>query len=204
LLAGLVIAVLIAVFLRRGQRPENPALPPSFTPGPGVVLRASEVPSGQDSGRTFLLTYDAQEPVNRFRFFYTPKAPSGDSPFVITRGALETDSGSNTALLAALAAMHGGRPPAPSSTRVAHMTIDVAVLGERLARQAGEHLIAGEFTDEVPGSWLVTKLFLPAAAEDEEQPEVFLVIDADGGRAEFLMKDPEYWPALGERLATVL
>jgi hypothetical protein len=100
--------------------------------------------------------------------------------------------------------MHGGQAPAQPNMRVAHITLDVAVLGERLARQAGNHVIAGEFTDDVPGPWLVTKLFLPASSSDEEQPEVFLVIDAEGGRAEFLMKDPEYWPALGERLATVL
>jgi hypothetical protein len=61
-----------------------------------------------------------------------------------------------------------------------------------------------EFTDDVPGPWLVTKLFLPAASAEEEQPEIFLAIDAAAGRAELLMKDPDYWPALGERLATVL
>jgi len=89
------------------------------------------------------------------------------------------------------------------------LDITAAVLGQSLSHGPGKDVLAGEFTSQPAGDWIVLKLFLDTpdgATTDKlgEPAELFLALNPVAGRGWFLAKDPEYWPELNRVLATVL
>jgi hypothetical protein len=198
--AVILVLGVIVVLLRRSAPSKPRTL--AFDPIPGITLSALEI-TNTGPERSFNIEYTGGADTPRFAFRYNPKAPPNDSPFVITRGALSSRAGSRPAtLLRALAQAHGAVPEVHTVTRVDRLEVDVALLGEHLTRGRGNHVIAGEFTDDSPGPWIVTKLFVPSSGE--EPAEIFLALNPDERRAEFLVKDTEYWPLLARSLASVL
>ena len=204
---ALILALALGLLALRFRR--SPAATPTAPPFvliPGIRLTVTEVLDRSGLTRHFELVHAADGDTARFRFSYEPKVPDRGSPFTISHGTIASVPGSQPgALLAALAEAHGGDPMlAVSDRRVAQVALDVGLLGQQLQRRAGNHVIAGEFTDDDIGPWIVTKLFIPGRTADDEPGEIFLAMNTATGEAEFVVKDPEYWPLLAPRLAEIL
>jgi hypothetical protein len=162
-----------------------------------------------DSMRVFEAEYPVDRPIARFAISFRSFAQeSSDMPVV--KAALMARPGSDArGLLQALARLHGGQARSTSGRRLAQIDVTAAVLGQGLSHGPGTNVIAGEFTDQPKGDWLVLKLFLDTAdgATTEkigEPAELFVALNGVTGEGWFLVKDPEYWPELNRVLALVL
>ena len=104
------------------------------------------------------------------------------------------------ALLNALAVAHGLKQVPPSGPHVNVLRLDAALFGTHLARgNITRDVIAGEFTFARPGSWTVLKLFF-----GDDEAELFLALDPASGRADLLVKDPDYGEPLLRELGRIL
>jgi hypothetical protein len=200
-LAGLVAAIvtpqLRAVMMTSlSQQPDS------------VEFRVKEI-SSQGATRLFEAEYAAARAVARFGIeFRVPGAGSGDMPVV--RAAIIAHSGSDCRpLLQALARLHSGSVAPIAPRRLQRIDITAGILGQSLSHGPGTNVIAGEFSTQPRGDWLVLKLFLDTpdgatTAKIGEPAELFVAINPVQGRGWFLVKDPEYWPELNRVLAAVL
>jgi len=159
--------------------------------------------------RLFEAEYAANGAAAGFAIAFRPPE-AGASTMPVVRAAVLSRRGSDArSLLAALARLHGGSLTRNTPRRLSRIDITAAVLGQSLSHGAGADVIAGEFSTQPAGDWLVLKLFLdtPDGATTErigEPAELFVALNASGRRGWFLVKDPEYWPELNRVLATVL
>jgi len=136
---------------------------------------------------------------------HTPSA--NDGSFAVTRGTFASVSGSRAEpLLHALAVMHGSAPVVPKSMRrTGELAVDVGILGVGLTPGVSPRsAIAGAFSSTQPGPWTVLKLFFPSIDAAVGQPELYLALNEAAGEAQFLWKNPDYWPTLSSTLASVL
>jgi len=162
-----------------------------------------------DSMRFFDAEYSSGGAVARFVLTFRATPPtSGNMPVV--KAALMARPGSDArGLLASLAQLHGGSLSRETPRRLRRLDITAAVLGQFLSHGPGSNTIAGEFSEQPRGDWLVLKLFLdtPDGATTTkigEPAEIFVALNPVAGRGWFLVKDPEYWPELNRVLAAVL
>jgi hypothetical protein len=122
-----------------------------------------------------------------------PRRPASSRDFSFAHGVLHGGGGSAPdAFLKALAEALEAGAPWPGRAAAVEMPLDVGILGDSLARGALDQkgrVIAGEFTDARPGSWLVAKLFLK-----DGEAEVFLALSATERLGLLIKKDPEYGP----------
>ena len=173
-----------------------------------VEFRVSE-PQSPDSLRLLEAEYSAGGRVARFAFtFHALPLASSDISFIRV-GLLSRPSSDPSALLAALAHLHGGSLNSKKPPRLSRLDITAGVLGQSLSHGPGKDVIAGEFSTDPRGDWLVLKLFLDTpdgatTAKIGEPAEIFVALNPAAGRGWFLAKDPEYWPELNRVLATVL
>ena len=207
-LALALIGLLLFFFLRRKQPSASTGPAPDLTSGV-VRLKAHEVATQHPDQRSFDLAFSDGSAESRVRFSVTPKDVPADQPAAFTKAMLTRLPGSSPSpLLGALAAAHGGNIPSQTPTPIDSEAIDVAFFGAQLSVGASARWnVAGAFTNEPPGDWLVVKLFVPGtpAVPDADEPgELFLAVNSTTGEAMFLVKDPDYWPQLASGFGGIL
>ena len=157
--------------------------------------------------RRYVLVYGSRADTTRVAFAFAPTPLANDGSFAVTRGTFASVNGSHAEpLLHALAVMHGSAPVVPKSTRrTGELAVDVGILGVGLTLGvSSESAIAGSFSSTQPGPWTVLKLFFPSIDAAVGQPELYLALNEAAGEAQFLWKNPDYWPTLSPTLASVL
>ena len=173
-----------------------------------VEFRVREAQSS-DSMRLFEAEYATGGTVARFAFTFRALPPaSGDISF-IKLALLSRPASDATTLLGALPRLHGGSLSPNKARRLLRLDITAGLLGQSLSHGRGKDVIAGEFSTDPRGDWLVLKLFLDTpdgatTARIGEPAEMFVALNPAAGRGWFLAKDREYWPELNRVLATVL
>jgi hypothetical protein len=136
----------------------------------------------------------------RFDIDLELRAPESRAEFAFTRGSFRARDGSKAEdLLSALAQAHHVARLAARTPRVAAVSFVTAILGRELSRGRGTDVLAGEFTSNPKGPWIVAKLFLPP-----EDAEIFVAVNPSAGVGLFVPKDDEYWRDLEPVLASVL
>ncbi len=184
------VLVFMAVSLACGRSRSTP--PPD---APDVVT--FRIAPGAGGG--FVATHEARGTTARFRIdLKLPAAPSESPSF--SSGAFTREAGSDgSVLMEHLAqALQAKRVP-PAAAGVQTLPFGAAVLGQKLSRGPGKDAIAGEFTSDPAGGWIVTKLFL-----GEGEGEVFLALDPEAGWGQFIMKDPAYGDDVVAELGRIL
>jgi hypothetical protein len=173
-----------------------------------VEFRIREAPSS-DSTRVFEAEYSEAGTVARFAFTFRALPPTSSDISFIKLALLSRPGSDASALLGALARLHSGSLSKKKPPRLLRLDISAGVLGQSLSHGPGKDVIAGEFSTNPRGDWLVLKLFLDTpdgATTDKigEPAEIFVALNPSAGRGWFLPKDPEYWPELNRVLAMVL
>lgn len=166
-----------------------------------VVLHALELPASEEA-RGWRLSFVDGSASGSFEFVMRVPARAGStSPVAFTQGSLRRVAGvKGQALVQAIGRAFRADSAPEMAERVDSLSIDVGVLGTRLAHHTGKKSVyAGEFTADEPGDWLVTKLFLAAG-----EVEVFLAIDTHSGEAQLIAKDPEYANGVFKEFARIL
>jgi hypothetical protein len=205
LVGGTVL--LLAVFVLLARRRGSPA-PQLALPGEplddAVPLAVRETSLAGATERTFEAEYRGGGEVARFGFSFVPKPVPADGPAAFTTGRVSSRAGSHTSgLMFALAQAHGARAGKVNASRRSALDVDVGFFGDKLHRGAGAgSVIAGAFSSEPLGSWIVVKLFVPT--DGDEPGELFLALNPEHGEGLFLVKDPEYWGLLENPLWSVL
>ena len=214
-IAFVMVALLVAFIVWRSRSSASDSdvsVPSTDEPSSVVGLGVNELPSSAPGQRLFELVYDRGAGVTQLRFSYVPKPVGADAPASFTRASLYRQPPSQAEpLLEALARAHAARRTPRPVEPLEHLDCEAALFGERLSMEKGQNVIAGAFTNDPAGSWIVLKLFIPPSSgraafeEDEQEPaELFLALDPVSHQAVFLAKDPEYWPALERELSRVL
>ena len=175
-------------------------------PGPsqkdGIVSLRIQDHSSSGPTRRYVLAYGSGPAACHFFFAFdtTGRSAKGTSyRFVPAYLAHRTDCHPSV-LLNELAVAHGLKQVPRAGPHLNVLPLDAALFGTQLARgDVTRDVIAGEFTFARQGSWTVLKLFF---ADDEA--EVFLALDPATGRADFLVKDPDYGEPLLRELGRIL
>jgi len=173
-----------------------------------VEFRIKEARSA-DSLRVFEAEYLGDSTVARFAIAFRPIPKSSGELSFLKVAVLSRPNSNSRDLLRALARIHDSSARSTKPGRLQRLDITAAVLGQSLSHGPGKDVLAGEFTSQPAGDWIVLKLFLDTpdgATTDKlgEPAELFLALNPVAGRGWFLTKDPEYWPELNRVLATVL
>ena len=126
--------------------------------------------------------------------------PPVEARFFFTGATLSRRAGSDCSeFLEALAPTLGFTGEMPTVGAVSKLDASVAVLGQNQSRASKNAEVAGGFTSNPVGTWLVTKLFLA-----DGEGEVFLNLNPDDGAGEFSLKDEDYATVVVTELAKVL
>jgi len=165
-------------------------------------------PVQRDGGRPMRVwdvKYPSASGTAHFKIAMELAEPESDMDFPSTRGVLTACEDSRPdGLLAALASAHnasrsvraegeGGTP------RVREVAFEPAMFGSTLTRGRGERILAGEFTSDRPGPWILVKIFFEA-----EGAEIYLALNSSEGKGLFMSRYDENWPDLEPFLASVL
>ena len=156
--------------------------------------------------RRYVLAYGSRADTTRVAFAFAPTPLADDGSFAVTRGSFASFNGSRAEpLIHALAVMHGSAPVVPKSTRrTGELAVEVGILGVGLTLGVSpQSAIAGTFSSTQKGPWTVLKLFFPSLDAAVGQPELYLALNEAAGEAQFLWKNPDYWPTLSPTLAAV-
>lgn len=157
------------------------------------------------SMRVWDATYPSISGTAHFEIAIELRDPMHGEQFASTRGVLTAREDSRPeALLSALARAHSASRSlraigAPSKTRAREVELVTSILGMGVTRGPGSYVLAGEFTTDKPGPWIVVKLFLPA-----EDAEIYVALDPSAGKGLFMTRDEECWPDLEPLLESVL
>jgi hypothetical protein len=177
-----------------------------------VTLQVAEQPQRSAQSAWFAVTYAQETASTKFAIELQKfdHQPTEDNPFTVTRGVLHRTVGSQQApLLKALAHLHQVPAPAGAGIQLESLPIEVGVLAVGAAVNTADWNIAGRYSTNERGNWLVMKLFIPIApgakgSSDEDNCEVFLSINRVEGIAEFSVKDSDYGVPLLAALAQIL
>ena len=166
-----------------------------------VGVGFEELAQSADGSRRFRIGFADQDeaaPVI-FDFEYQPKAVPAGQVAAMVSGTLSHHSDvPPDAFLAALAEVHGVSVAMYDLPAKRKITLDVALFGEALHLGNGKQQIAGLFTSDSIGSWMVAKLFMPFASdappgeEAEEHSEIFLALNLKEGYGVLYPKADEY------------
>ena len=136
----------------------------------------------------------------RFEVLVGAIKPSDGAPFSIKTGAIVRQPGSDCAeFLRALAPTLGFTGAMPTPAPAGRLDASMAILGMNQSRESENAEVAGGFTSDPAGNWLVTKLFLA-----DGEGEVFLNLNPKDGVGEFSVKDEEYGAVVVTESARVL
>lgn len=168
---------------------------------PTVVFDLSPTPQPANSPKAKLYdcTYPARGKTAKFQLQIILGAPlKMDSKSAeATNGRFISVSGSeNTSLLEDLKAALEAKQTPTNVKRKSTLPFDLVLLGERQSRNS-----KGGYSDEPPGDWIATKIFLPSGGDDGE---VYLNLNFVLGKGEFSIKDSDYGDYLLQEFAKVL
>jgi hypothetical protein len=173
---------------------------PGDDPAPLVEFAVVEVSTSGAGARRWAATFAGRSGTARFDIDMELRAPEPGDQFAFTRGSFRAREGSTAEdLVSALARAHHAVRYAKSTPRVAAVSFITAILGRELSRGSGADVLAGEFTSNPKGPWIVAKLFLPP-----EDAEIIVALNPPAGVGLFVPKDDEYWRDLEPVLASVL
>jgi hypothetical protein len=144
---------------------------------------------------------DAGEPAKpcSFEIVLGKSKPAG-GPFAFASASLVRRPRADCGLfLKALAPHLGFKRKLPAPRPVDTLVASVAVLGTNQSRTAKSPQVAGGFSTQPPGNWIVTKLFLADGAG-----EVFLNLNPVDQVGEFSVKDEGYATIVVTELAKIL
>jgi len=149
----------------------------------------------------WLATHEKDGKIAKFQIELTLKPISTDSPFTITTGAFYREADSNASIfLAELAKALEAKKIDSSGSKTDKLIFPVAIIGINLSRGKGKDLLAGAFTSDPRGDWIVTKVFV---AEDGES-EFYLHLNPVLGIGEIAIKDSEFGDNVMKELARVI
>ena len=196
--AGLIAVIAALTWGRWGA--SSGLVMPGDDPASIIEFSSVEMPACESNMRCWEARFAGPSGTAHFDVLMEVREPRGDEEFAFTRGLLRSREDSRAGdLLTALARAHKGFRRLGAVARVATVPFDTAILGLTLSRGNGTDVLAGEFTSNPVGPWIVAKVFLPA-----EGAELFIAINPSGSVGLFLSKDPEYWIDLEPVLASVL
>jgi len=122
---------------------------------------------------------------------------SGEIPMAPAEGKFLAVAGSNDAmLLEDLKRILEAKQPVKNASKIPELAFDAVVLGQKQSR-----LPSGSYSNNPPGDWTVTKIFLPKGGDEGE---VFFNFNPVLGKAEFSIKDSDYGDYVLTELAKVL
>lgn len=163
---------------------------------------------------TWLATHESSTGLARFQIILILRAPSGDSPFVFSKGAFVKEPDSQPSeFLRQLAKALEAKSIKARKSRTGRLDFTVAVLGQNLSREPranltdrldhlsrgpGANVLAGAFTSEPPGDWVATKVFVADGAG-----EFFLNLNSKDAKGEISIKDPDYGEIVLRELSRV-
>lgn len=169
-----------------------------------VAFRVNHIGLESTDSLKFIAHWTDGNDHSRFKVTMNTPAPKDDSGFSFGRGWIIAH-GPSTArgLISRIAAIHEVKDTYAPREPVDSIPMTVGILGRGMSRatQAKGNVVAGFFTDDPPGNWLCTKLFLDET--DEGGLEIFLHVNLNDSIAEFAVKDPAYGPDLLSVLASV-
>ena len=184
------------------SKPSNIKIEPHLHgDGPPTVLfdikRASRSPRPAELD-VYDCTYVARGKTAKFRLLFKQNSPmSGDVPVAGAEGKFMAVPGSeNAALLEDLRTALDAKAIPAGSARIAELSFDAAILGQRQSRNP-----TGGFSNNPPGDWIAIKIFLPKGGDDGE---VFLNLNPVLGKGEFSIKDSDYGDYLLGEFAKIL
>jgi hypothetical protein len=161
-------------------------------------IKSSQGATSTDTSQTYDCTYQARGKIAKFRFQFIPGgAYGGETPLVSAEGKFLAVAGSDDSVLledlkTALEAKH----PAKNFAKSRDVAFDAVILGQKQSRD-----LSGSFSDNPPGDWIATKIFLPKGGDDGE---VYFNFNPVLGKAEFSIKDSDYGDYVLKELAKVL
>jgi hypothetical protein len=192
ILGGVLAAVAaVAVFIWALRRKHAARVPSGLRPRDGSDVVGFELirltPSDGET-HAWLARYPTQPSAVEFEIRMRVAEPAGSSPFaqgsVLFRRVAGT-SGAGFLRDLARALSLPGVPPPPGPP-FEELRCEVSFMGSRLTRGDGADVIAGSFTAQPPGDWIVGKVFFAGG-----DGEIFLAVNPAAGRGEFLAKDPD-------------
>jgi len=148
-----------------------------------IVQKAATAPGM----RAWNARYVTGTSVDEFAIEMRIAEPVAPSPFA--QGSIlfrRTPGSTGAALLRDLSRVLGLPEEPTPGMPLDELRCDASFMGSRLTRGDGPDTIAGSFTMQPPGDWIVAKVFFSGGAG-----EVFLAVNPAAGRGEFLRKDPE-------------
>ncbi len=175
------------------QTREPHDLVPSDKPS-NVMFDLQSKGKQSDTHRLYSATYQKNGKTARFQIAFDLNSQtnggirSGKGSFIAIPGS------DASAFLSDLKEALGATHAPGNKIRVSQLPFELAILGEHQKRKDD-----GSFVDADNGSWTAAKLFIKGG-----EYEVFLNFEADGGKAEFAMKDSDYGDGVLRELAKVL
>ena len=200
LLTACGILVAVALLARWRATPDGGLVMPGDDPTAIIESSLSEIPSGEVGVQRWHSQFAGRSGTAKFDILMEVRDPRAGEEYAFTRGSFVAHEGSNAEeLLAILARAHHGTRHPKAVARQTSASFATAILGRTLSRGRGTDVLAGEFTPNPPGRWIVAKIFLPP-----EDAEMFVAINATDGTGLLIPKDDEYWNDLEPVLASVL
>lgn len=184
------------------KRPSDVRLQQSLTdqdePAPLVFdIKSIGAVSSSANSQLYDCTYQSRGAVARFRLQFAAGAMSGEIPMAPAEGKFLAVAGSNDAmLLEDLKRILEAKQPVKNASKIPELAFDAVVLGQKQSR-----LPSGSYSNNPPGDWTVTKIFLPKGGDEGE---VFFNFNPVLGKAEFSIKDSDYGDYVLTELAKVL
>jgi hypothetical protein len=173
---------------------------PGEDPSALVEFAVIEMPSSDTEVRSWEASFPGRSGTAHFEIIMEVRAPQSSEEFAFTRGSFRASEGSKADdLLLALARAHHSSRHEKGAPRVGAVNFVTALMGRELSRGRGSDVIAGEFTSNPKGPWIVAKIFLPP-----DDAEIFVALNPSAGMGLFVPKDDEYWRDLEPVLASVL
>jgi hypothetical protein len=170
-----------------------------------VPLKIEELTSvSTNSGqlKTWLATYKSDNSEAHFYIDMILKQRKKDDVFVFTTGKIRSAKQTNyKPLREALAKVLNTNSIPQNVSITSELPIDVAILGYDQSKVVSEDgsVVAGEFSPDPPGNWIVTKVFVASG-----EGEFYLNLNPIEKKGEISMKDPEYGDIVLKELAKVL
>jgi hypothetical protein len=150
-------------------------------------------------------TYPSAYGAAHFEFAIALREPTPDDEFPGTRGVLTAREDSRPeGLLSALARAHRAARSLQaigesSKSRAREVPFEAVVFGTALTRGRGSRILAGEFTSDRAGPWILVKIWLPAEGAD-----IYVALNPSASKGLFMSRYDENWPDLEPFLESVL
>jgi hypothetical protein len=185
---------------------------PEFPPETVVEFQIVELKPSQRDGKTPMRVWDATYPSEfgaaHFGIAMELREVKPDEHVASTDGVLiaREDSRPDGLLSALASAHHASRSSRSleavgrsSKPRVREVPFQTAIFGTALTRGHGNRMLAGEFTSDTPGPWILVKIWLPAEGAD-----IYVALNSSAGKGLFITRYYENWPDLEPFLESVL